>query len=308
MTPGKYGPFPFSAISKRPIWKWPNGAKLAVWVCPNVEIFHLDTAMPGDSQERPSGRDSTPMVRQWAQRDYGNRVGIWRVAEVMSKHGVRGSVAINSDVCTHMPVIAQELVGLGWEMMGHGRTNTHRVTEIPPEQEEALVCEVFDTIEQVCGKRPIGWLGSGLAETWRTLDYLLDNGCRYCSDWVNDDQPYTMDVGGRPLVSVPYSFELNDSAAIWRNKMTIPEFERAVRDTFDVLYREGETSARVMCISLHPFIIGQPHRIGVLDRTLEYIRSHEGVWCATAGEIMEAYLEATAGLPQPRADAAGPGR
>jgi peptidoglycan/xylan/chitin deacetylase (PgdA/CDA1 family) len=124
------------------------------------------------------------------------------------------------------------------------------------------------------------------------LDFLLDNGCRYIADWVNDDQPYMMNVGGKPLVSVPYSFELNDSAATWRNKQSNADFEEMIRDSFDVLYREGAESARVMCLSLHPFIIGQSHRIGVLDRALDYIRSHEGVWCATGSEIMEAYLKA----------------
>ena len=156
-----------------------------------------------------------------------------------------------------------------------------------------MIREVFDTIEQSCGKRPIGWLGSGLQETWRTLDYLLDNGCRYLSDWVNDDQPYMLNVGGRPLVSVPYSFEINDSAAMWRNKQSSLEFEFMIKETFDVLYGEGEKSARVMCISVHPFIIGQPNRIGALDRALQYIRSHSDVWCATGSEIMDAYLEAT---------------
>jgi allantoinase len=293
MNPAKYGPFEFSAIAKRPNWTWPNGARLAVWICPNIEVFHLDTAMPNDSQERPSGREAIPMVRQWAQRDYGNRVGVWRMMEVLSKHGFRASAATNSDVCMYMPVIIEEMVKLGYEIMGHGKTNTHRVNEIPPEQEEALIREVFDTIEQSCGTRPVGWLGSGLQETWRTLDYLLDNGCRYLSDWVNDDQPYMMNINGRPLVSVPYSFEINDSAAMWRNKQSSSEFERMIKETFDVLYSEGGKSARVMCISVHPFIIGQPNRIGALDRALHFIRSHSDVWCATGSEIMEAYLQAT---------------
>jgi len=295
MNPRKYGPFDFSALPKRPKWNWPNGAKLAFWVCPNVEVFHLDTAMPNDSQERPTGREAIPMVRQWAQRDYGNRVGIWRVMEVLAKHNIRASAATNSDICRHMPVIVEEMLKLNWEIMGHGKTNTHRVNEIAPEQEQAFVREAFDTIEQVAGKRPIGWLGSGLQETWNTLEFLLDNGCKYVSDWVNDDQPYRIAVCGRELISVPYSFEANDSAALWRNKQSMPEFERTLRETFDVLYEEGHESARVMCISLHPFVIGQPNRIRSLDRVLSYVRSHPGVWYATGGEIMDAYLKAAPG-------------
>lgn len=293
MQPRKYGPFDFSPIAKRPPLKWPNGKKIAVWICANIEIFHLDVAIPGDSQERPTGREALPMVRNWAQRDFGNRVGVWRCFEVMSKHGMRGTAALNSDVCVHLPVIVEEMLKLKWEMIGHGQTNTHRVNEIAPEHERALVRATFDTIESATGKRPIGWLGPGLQETWNTLDYLIENGCRYVCDWVNDDQPYMMDVEGKPLVSVPYSFELNDSAALWRNKQSMPEFERMICEAFDVLYAESQTSARVLCISLHPFVIGQAHRIGALDRALAHIMSHDGVWAATGSEIMEGYLKAT---------------
>jgi allantoinase len=295
VEPRQYGPFPFSGISKRPAWHWPNGARVALWITPNIEVFHLNTAMPNDSQERPSGREPIPMVRQWAQRDFGNRVGVWRMMEVMAKHGVRGSVALNSDICTHMPEIVEACLKLDWEIMGHGKTNTHRVNEVPPETERAMVREVFDVIEKATGKRPVGWLGSGLQETWSTLEFLVENGCRYCSDWCNDDQPYMMKVGDTDVVSVPYSFELNDSAAFWRHKHTVPEFERMICDAFDVLYAESETSARVISISLHPFVIGQAHRIGVLDRALKYILSHEGVWAATGAEIAEAYVKATSG-------------
>lgn len=293
MKPRKYGPFAYSAIARREPWKWPNGARLALWICPNIEIFHLDVPMPGDSQERPSGKEKVPMVRQWAQRDFGNRVGVWRVFETLERHGIRGTAALNSDLCEPMPEIVDECVRLGWEIIGHGRTNTHRVNEIPPEEERALVRTVFDTIERSAGSRPVGWLGSGLQETWTTLDYLIENGARWVADWVNDDQPYMMDVDGEPLVSIPYSFELNDSAAFWRNKQSAAEFEQMICDAFEVLYAEGEHAARVMCISLHPFIIGQANKIGSLDRALRHVMAHEGVWAATGSEICDAYLQAT---------------
>ena len=292
MQPGRYGPFPFSGIDERPPLKWPNGAKVAFWVVPNIEIFHLDLAMPNDSQARPSGREPVPMVREWAQRDFGNRVGVWRVMRVLERHGMRATAALNSDLCEAMPSIVRRAADLGWEFIGHGMTNGQRVNEIPPEREAELVRTVFDTIERSTGTRPIGWLGAGLQETWNTLDYLLDNGCRYVADWVNDDQPYMMNVDGRPLVSLPYSFELNDSAAFWRNKQSGPEFERMMRDALDVLLEEGAESGRVMCLSLHPFIIGQAHRIGVLDRCLKQILSHPDVWPATGQEIMEAWIAA----------------
>jgi allantoinase len=291
VKPQKYGPFPYTPITRRAPIQWPDKVRLPLWIIPNVEVFHLDVAMPGDAQERPGASATIPAVRQWAQRDYGNRVGIWRIIDVMKKHGMRATVALNSDICLHMPVMIEEFVRNDWELIGHGRTNSQRVTEVPANEEGALIKDVFDTIEKVGGRRPIGWLGSGLQETWNTLDHLLDNGCRYVADWVNDDQPYVMGLDGRSMVSIPYPFELNDSVAFMRNKYSVPEFERMICDTFDVLYAESAHSARVMAISLHPFVIGHPHRIGLLDRALRYIMSHQGVWPATGTEIFEAYRD-----------------
>lgn len=291
MKPSPYGPFPYSPINRRPPFELPGGARLALWVVVNVEFFALDKPMPGDANERPKPTDHTPMVRHWAQRDYGNRVGIFRLMELLSAHGIRATVALNSAVCDHHPQLVDDCVRLGWEFMGHCRTNTERVTEVPPTEERDLIRESLDRIERATGTRPVGWLGAGLQETWNTLDYLADEGCLYVADWVNDDQPYRMEVGGRTMVSVPYSYELNDLAAIVRSKYTPGEFERMIRDQFELLWREGEQSARVMAICLHPFLMGQPHRIGALDRALRYIGEFAGVWKATGAEIARHYVQ-----------------
>ena len=154
-----------------------------------------------------------------------------------------------------------------------------------------MIRDALERIRQATGKKPVGWLGSGLAETWNTLDLLADEGCLYVSDWVNDDQPYRMNVGNRELVYLPYSYEINDSPQLYYRDRSIEEFELMIKHQFDVLYREAEHSARVMAICLHPFVIGVPHRIGGLQRALEYICSHAGVWKATGTEIVEAYLK-----------------
>ena len=285
MKPAPYGPFPYSAINRRPKLELPGGARVALWVVTNIEFFALDQPMPGDSNERPKGSDPTPMVRHWAQRDYGNRVGVYRLMQLLTAHGIRSTVALNSSVCDHHPQIVEDCVKLRWEMMGHCRTNTERLTELPAAQERAVIRESLERIARATGKRPVGWLGAGLQESWNTLDHLADEGCIYVADWVNDDQPYVMDVGGRPLVSVPYSYELNDTAAIVRSKYTPGEFERMIRDQFEVLWREGAESGRVMAICLHPYITGQPHRIAALARALAHIDRFEGVWKATGEEI-----------------------
>ena len=291
MEPRSYGPFKYSAVNRRPKITWPNDARVALWVAPNIEYFALDEALPGDNFSRPGGAGYTPMVREWGVRDYGNRVGVFRIMEVMEKHGVRGTVSLNSNVCDAFPEIIEDCMKLDWEFMGHCQGNMHRLSEIPPETEREYIHQTLAKITEATGKRPPGWLGSGLYETWDTLDYLAEEGCRYVSDWVNDDQPYMMDIGGKPLTYLPYSFETNDSSAIGRNQYTPGEFERMMKDQFDVLYREGAESGRVMAICLHPYIIGQPHRIGALDRALEYICSHAGVWKATGSEIVDHYLK-----------------
>jgi peptidoglycan/xylan/chitin deacetylase (PgdA/CDA1 family) len=291
MKPSPYGPFKFSLINSRAPLQWPGGARLALWVIINVEFFALDRAMPGDSNERPKGNEGTPFVRHWSQRDYGNRVGIVRLMDLLTAHGIRATVALNSDICDHHPEIIDASVKLDWEFMGHGRTNTARLNELPPEEECETIRHVLQRIERATGKRPVGWLGSGLQETWSTLDYLIEEGCAYVADWVNDDQPYTMTVGGKKIVSVPYSYELNDAAAIVRSKSTPDEFERMIRDQFDVLYAEGAQSGRVMAIALHPFIMGQPHRIPALRRALQHIDKFDGVWRATGAEIAKHYLK-----------------
>ncbi len=290
MEPRPYGPFAYVPMPKRPKITWPNNARLAFWVAPNIEFFDLRQPMPGDNNERIARENAKiPFVYSWAHRDYGNRVAVWRVMDVLQKHGVRGTVPLNSAVCQHHPEIIAATQELKWELMGHGITNAVRLNEMPPDQERAAIKEVFATIGEATGKRPRGWLGSGLAETWNTLDYLVDEGCEYICDWVNDDQPYVMDINGRRLVSIPYSWESND-ILIKSDKISTDAFELIMRRQFDVLYREGAQSGRVMCIALHPFIIGVPHRIDALDRVLDYIVSHDDVWVTTASEILDHYV------------------
>ncbi|MCX7197349.1 MAG: polysaccharide deacetylase family protein [Proteobacteria bacterium] len=295
MKPTPYGPFPFSPINRRPPYALPGGARVALWVIINVEFFGLDTPMPGDSNERPKPGDHTPMVRHWAQRDYGNRVGIYRMMDLLQKHGIRATVALNSSMCDHHPEVVEDCTKLGWELMGHCRTNTERNTEVPRDQERAMIAGSLDRIAQFSGRRPVGWLGAGLQETWDTVDHLAAEKCIYVADWVNDDQPYTMTTDKGPLVSVPYTYELNDTAAVVRSKQTPVEFERMICDQFDVLYSEGATSGRVMAIALHPYVTGQPHRMVPLARALAHIDRFPGVWKATGEEIARHHLSAMGG-------------
>lgn len=265
--------FPYQAIVDRPPVRWPNGARVAVWVIPNIEHFHLELG------------PSAPDVRNYSRRDYGNRVGVWRLMEVMEKHRVRGTVALNGEVARYYPRIMQEVRRLQWELMGHGLTNSAMLTGLGKDDETSVIARTRQMIEKQ-GQRMRGWLGPGLTETWNTLDLLREHGVEYVCDWVNDDLPYRMNNG---LYAIPYSIELNDMPLFNMPSIDIEDFHRRICETFDVLYEEGGRNGRVMGIALHPFLIGVPHRIRYLDKALSHIAAHDKVWFALGSEIIEAY-------------------
>ena len=287
MKPAPYGPFPYSPIIRRPPLTWPDGAHVAFWVVPNIEFFSLEEKVPAGS-----GGTGTPVpdIPSWSARDYGNRVGVFRLMQVLERHGIRATVALNSDLCAQHPAIIEEGNKRKWEWMGHCESNTRRLNEAKPGEEPRIIKNTFAAIEKGAGARPRGWLGSGLQETWDTLDLLAAEGCDYVCDWTNDDQPYIMTLGeGRSLVSVPYSHEINDKPAFERFHRTADEFREMICRQFDVLYREGAESGRVMAIAIHPYLTGVPHRIDAFDAALGYICRHERVWKTTGTEIARHY-------------------
>jgi allantoinase len=268
--------FEYSPIIDRKPLRWPNGANVAVWVVPNIEHFELETA-PGVVD-----------IRNLSQRDYGNRVAIWRLMDVLERNGIRGTVALNAAVCKHYPRVIEEALKRNWELMGHGLTNSERLSDVPPDQEREIIQQTVSIITEASGKAPRGWLGPGLTESPYSLDFLRDAGIDYVCDWVNDDQPYRMKNG---IYSIPYSIEINDLPVINTQGHSIMAFHQMICDTFDTLYKEGAEQGRVMCLALHPFVIATPGRIGYLDKALEYIRSHEKVWLTTGSEIIDWYKQ-----------------
>ena len=284
MEPRRYGPYAYEPIVDRAPLIWPGGARVAFWVIPNIEVFALDERMP-------EGPGLIPDVSAWGKRDYGNRVGVFRMIEVMARYGVRGTVALNSEICDAHPRIVEECLAAGWEFMGHCESNTRRLNEAGSEDEASrIITATLERIEQATSTRPTGWLGAGRQETWGTLDCLAQVGCTYVVDWDSDDQPLLMDIDGLPMVSLPYGAGVSDKQAFETMHFTADEFETMARRAFDVLYEEGVRSGRVAAISLHPYIIGVPHRIGALDRALAHICAHDGVWLATGSEIASHFL------------------
>ena len=285
MEPQRYGPFAYTPINRRPKLIWPDDNHVALWIVPNIETFPLSEPVPG-------GTGVVPDVINWAPRDYGARVGVFRLMDTMSKHGMRGTVALNSEVCADYPEIIEDALALNWEFMGHNQSNSRYLHTVDDATGREIVAATLDQIEAATGARPKGWLSSGLQQNWTTLDALIDGGVKYVADFINDDQPYLMDVDGRQICSIPYSGEINDLPQCLRMNKSAEEFGNMICRQFDTLYRESieSGSGRVMAICLHPFIIGVPHRIGALDDALSYIFGHDGVWKATGSEIIEHYL------------------
>ena len=285
----KHDRFPYSPIIDRKPLKWPNGARVAIWVIPNIEHFLFDR--PSTSITAVTTQ-FVPDVLNYSWRDYGVRVGIWRLMEVMEKHGVKGTVALNADVCANYPRIIEEGRKLGWEWMGHGTNNSTIINKQSEEEERKLIAGIADTIAKATGQKPRGWLGPALTESHRTLDILAESGFEYVGDWVNDEQPYVMRVKKGSMHSLPYSIELNDIPAFLDLGRSAEDFAKMICDQFDVLYQDGAKSARVMAICLHPFLIGHPFRSKHLDKALGYIKGHKDVWFAKGGEIVDAYKAA----------------
>lgn len=279
---------PYSPITRRPPLIWPNGARLAVWVVPNIEHYDEDVlAAPGIGA---GGSGKPPDIINYSWKDYGNRVGVWRTIKTLATLAIPGTVALNSDVCLHYPEVVQACVDLGWDFMGHGRRNSEGVATMATEAEERrLIADTLDGIEAFTGSRPQGWLGPGLQETFRTPDLLAELGVGYVGDFINDDQPYWLHTTAGPIVSMPYSVEINDLGLFMRRGHTGPDYERLLVDTFDELREDAADAARVMCVATHPFVTGAPARARHLRAALTYMRGHADVWFATGAQILASY-------------------
>jgi peptidoglycan/xylan/chitin deacetylase (PgdA/CDA1 family) len=285
--------YDYQPIIERAPLKWPDGARVALWVCPNIECFHIDCAV-----RAPGAAPHLPDVAAYSLRDYGSRVGVFRMMEVFDKHGIRASVLLNAEVCDRHPRIIEEGKRRNWEWLGHGLTNNAVLSSYAPEKQVEVIRQVKDRIAAAVGTAPKGWLGPGLDETFDTPDHLAAEGFEYLCDWSHDDQPVPMRVRSGRMITVPYSQGINDFPVFVQGNHTPQEYYQMVCDQFDTLYAEGATSGRVMAIPLHPFITGLPFRIKYLDKALDYIVSHDCVWRATGWEIAAWYYRNYYTVPQ----------
>jgi peptidoglycan/xylan/chitin deacetylase (PgdA/CDA1 family) len=271
-------------ITEHEQFTWPGGKTLAVWFIPNVEVFILSPS---------GGAQGDVDVLNYSWREYGMRVGLWRLADVMDEAGIKATVALNAGVCDVWPKAIEEMDRRGWEMMGHNLTNSRSLRNLPLDQEQTIIRTTLQIIEQATGKKVRGWLGTGLGETFTTLDNLAEAGVVYTGDWNNDDIPYRMKVRSGEMYALNYGNAIND-ISFWGKGHTGDEYYQMLVSQFDTLYEDSKKLPRVMGIPLHPFHTGQPSRIKYFQKAVQYMKRQDNVWFARGSEILDAYKKSQA--------------
>jgi allantoinase len=285
--------YDYVPIVDRKVMKLPNGARVAVWVIVNIEEWDIHNPMARTVLPPPGGGTNPPPdVPNYSWYDYGLRVGVWRLKEVLDRYGIKATVSLNGSVCRSYPRLVEEMLKAGWELLGHSYIQRPMAVE---EDQAGMIRQTIAAIREASGQPPRGWMGPGLTETWETPDLLAEAGVEYVCDWVNDDLPYDLRVNSGRLVSLPYTVELNDIPIFLLQHHSSEELFRRTRDQFDTLYAEGETRPRCMAIAVHPYITGVPHRIKYFDQVFQYLTKHSGVLFWKGEEILDWYLSQAEG-------------
>lgn len=277
-----HGRYPYSPIVERQTWNWPNGTRLAVYIAVNVEHFPF-----GEGMGVPlAPAQPEPDVVNYSWRDYGNRVGVWRLLELFDELKLPAAVLANSAIYEHAPQVMAAFRRRGDEVVGHGRTNAERQGQMPEEEERRLIAEATRILSQHEGKAPAGWMGPWVSESRVTPDLLAELGYQYVMDWGHDDQPVWLKTRGGRILSVPYPRPTNDLPAMHGHGMTPADWSEMLVDTFDEMLHQSRHHALVCCLSLHPFLVGFPARLRALRRALAHIaENRDRAWLARPGEI-----------------------
>lgn len=280
--------YPFLPISERRPIPLPGGARLALLVYVNLEHVPFQTQAPGHAIY-PGTTHLVPDVLNHGWRDYGHRVGIWRIMAALERHGIRATAHLNADVCREYPQVIAEGSRLQWEWLGLGDHNRGLMIDMTPDEQRSFVKGVLDAIEVGAGQRPKGWISWCMTESLETPDILAEAGIEYVSNYAHDELPVAMATSSGPLLTLPYSVEVNDVPTILGKGESPEGFGRIIRDQFDVLYAEAASLPKIMSVSLHPPVSGHPFRMKHIEAALAHIASHDGVWLATGNEINSWY-------------------
>jgi allantoinase len=277
----------YSAIEGRAPLKFPDGVRLILWPVLALEDWDIERPMARMVISPPQGQPQQPDHPNWSWHEYGMRVGFWRLRKVFKELGISPTVPLNARVCDHYPTVVKACLDDGWELNAHGldQIPMHKVDD-----QRASILRAMDIIEKFSGKRPRGWFGPGLTQTFDTLDYLSEAGVEYIGDWVLDDEPVTLHTEHKPVVALPYNFEIHD-IVLWALQYQASDMMHVrARDQFEWLYMEALERPKIMAICTHPFLSAVPHRIGHVKRMFEELLSRDGVVAWSGDKILDWYL------------------
>jgi allantoinase len=278
---------------QRGVLRWPDNARVAV--CVIVTLEHMEWDPPEGTYQNPAlsggyGPAPFPDVTRWSHREYGHRVGIFRLLDLLARHGLQATVALDVLTAQNYPFLVRHCQSRGCEIIGHGISVSRLITSNMSEQEEREYIETsVRDLTAANGVTPTGWLGPEYGESARTPQLLAQAGIRYVCDWTNDEQPFLMNTPEGELLALPVMLPLDDVNALWDRRVTMGRYVEMVKESFDTIYREGSENGRLMVLNLHPWLMGQPFRVRYLHKALDYIMGHREVWAATGSEIVEWY-------------------
>lgn len=282
----------YSSIENRPPLAFPKGVRLVVWPVLALEEWDMARPMARMVISPPQGQPMQPDHPNWSWHEYGMRVGFWRLRKMMLKLGMSPTVTLNAKVCETYPKVVQACVDSGWELNAHGydQVPMHKLDD-----QRGSIMKSMDIIEKFCGKRPRGWFGPGLTQTFDTLDYLSEAGVEYIGDWVLDDEPVTLKTTHKPVVALPYNFEIHDIVMMALQHHPSEVWHSRALDHFKTLYDESAERPKIMAMACHPYLSGVPHRIGHVQQTFAEILAHDGVVAWNGEQILDWYLSSGGG-------------
>jgi hypothetical protein len=283
-----HGRYDYLPITERTPYQWPNGARLAIFTAVNVEVFPFAEGMGVEL----AAAQPQPDVVNYSWRDYGNRVGFWRLMELFDEFAVPVSMLMNTEVFAHCPQIVAAIRKRGDEFVGHGRTNAERQGTMPEDEERTLISDVVETFRRELGQAPAGWLGPWVSESFVTLDLLQEAGFKYHLDWTPDDQPIWMKTRSGRILSIPYVRPTNDLPMMHRYQITPEQYADLLIDQFEEMLVQARETPLVFCLSFHPYFAGHAFRIRHLRRVYRHITANKSkVWLAHTGQIAKHVMQ-----------------
>lgn len=274
--------YTWSPIVQRPVYDWPGGRRLAVYIAVNVEAFPFSEGLAPELNPR----QPEPDIVNYGWRDWGNRVGVWNLLEALDAHALPAAALLNTAIYDHHPQVAAAFRARGDEIVGHGRTNAERQADMAPEQERRMIRDCVARIRAEEGAAPQGWMGPWVSQSAATPDLLAAEGFGYTLDWPCDDQPVWLRTDAGPLLALPYARPTNDISALHGAKVTPRDWVDMLFDAFDGMLEMAQRQPLVFNLSLHPYLVGHAFRLRPFRRFLSHLAAHrDQAWITRPGEI-----------------------